>query len=66
MPFVMVTVREIGVFDNDEEGRGFSFFFFLIGGGDFVYANSGKGILPGVACPVSVFIRHSFYKFDQV
>lgn len=39
MPFVMVTVREIGVFDNDKEGVGdifLFFFFFLIGGGDFV------------------------------
>lgn len=38
----MVTVREIGVFDNDEEGVEDLFFFLLIGGGDFVLEKIGE------------------------
>ena len=30
------------------------------------WRNSGKEILPGVACPVSVFIQLWDFKFDRV
>lgn len=53
----MVTVREIGVFDNDEEGVGdlFFSFFLLIGGGDFVCKSEKFWKRNSIRCGLSGF-----------